>query len=84
MEEGPKRTDRSSVSESSTNRNHAPVLQVWNNSFEKLQPINSSRNEQYVQRRLKTNLLHPNEGGFGEDCPFEAFQKATENFYSGL
>ena len=32
--------------------------------------------------RLKTNLLHTNKEGFGEDLPFEAFQKATETFYS--
>ena len=36
-----------------------------------------------VQRVLKTNLLHPNKGGFGEDFPYEASQKAAETFYSG-
>ena len=36
-----------------------------------------------VQRVLKTNLLHPNKGGFGEDFLYETSQKAAETFYSG-
>ena len=36
-----------------------------------------------VQRGLNNNLLHPNKGGFVEDCPCEAFQKAAKKFYSG-
>ena len=39
-------------------------------------------NNMCSEKTLK-NLLHPNKGGFGEDFPFEAFQKATEIFYSG-
>ena len=35
-EEDSKRTERLSVTESITNRNHVPVVEVWNNSFENL------------------------------------------------
>ena len=83
MEEHSNRTERQSVSESSTNRNHASVARVWNNSFKILYPINSSINEQYMFiEDLKPICYIPIREALGMISHFRLFLKATEKFYS--
>ena len=56
----PIRNERPSVREPGTNGNHAPIGQITERR-------SRSQWTMCVQTGIKTNLLHPNKGCFGED-----------------